>query len=195
MAKELCSEVHVISPIGSAGCRKPSLDRGARPRCMLAEHTGLTTTRRSRPSMPLENKKEAETHASMVSASFLFSTDASAPVAYSLLSLVHSLLSKFEPCKSENRVPQPLAPLCGSQTVRHSPVRNKMRVSFLGCEHPESPLIFYFAWLKAYSYSISATISCIHIVRATSYLVWIFCQIRLIRFVSESFVDDLETFK
>ena len=44
-----------------------------------------------------------------------------------------------------------------------------------------------------YSYSISATISCIHIVRATSYLVWIFCQIRLIHSFSESFVDKLET--
>ena len=54
-----------------------------------------------------------------------------APVAYSLLSLVHSLLSKFEPCKSENRVPQPLAPLCGSQTVRHSPYEIKNERLFL----------------------------------------------------------------
>ena len=61
---------------------------------------------------------------------------------------------------------------------------------------PESPINKRLSGISVgHSYSISATISCIHIVRDTSYLVWIFCQIRLIRFVSESFVDDLETFK
>ena len=44
---------------------------------------------------------------------------------------VHSLLSKFEPCKSENRVSQPLAPLRGSQTVRHSPYEIKNESCFL----------------------------------------------------------------
>ena len=44
---------------------------------------------------------------------------------------VHSLLSKFEPCKSENRVSQPLAPLRGSQTVRHSPYEIKNERLFL----------------------------------------------------------------
>ena len=75
-----------------------------------------------------------------------------APVAYSLLSLVHSLLSKFEPCKSENRVPQPLAPLCGSQTVRHSPYEIKNERLFLDASIRNRLSFFYFAWLKAYSY-------------------------------------------
>ena len=65
----------------------------------------------------------------------------------------------------------------------------------VGSKRHRKPINKGFPGIVNYSNSISATISCIHIVRDTSYLVWIFCQIRLIRFVSESFVDDLETFK
>ena len=66
---------------------------------------------------------------------------------------VHSLLSKFEPCKSENRVSQPLAPLRGSQTVRHSPYEIKNERLFLDASILNQ-VFFYFAWFKAYSYSM-----------------------------------------
>lgn len=82
-----------VKRFAGGSCRRPnSTARGAASLYVGGVYRANNDQAESSFGRLYENKKEAETHASMVSASFLFSTDA-APVAYSLLSLVHSLLS------------------------------------------------------------------------------------------------------